>query len=291
MENCNLCPRNCNIKRAEKKGYCGEKARIRISRADLHFWEEPCISGKNGSGAVFFTGCQLKCVFCQNYNIANNIIGKEISADELVEIFFGLKEKGAHNINLVTADHFIPQLCNAIKKAKTKGFSLPFVYNTSSYVKAETIKKLEGLIDVYLPDFKYQSPILSKKYSNALDYPKIAKEAIDEMVKQQDNVVFEDGLIKKGVIVRHLVLPGSISDSKKIMKYLYSTYGDKIYISIMNQYTPVNETKYPELNRKLYDYEYNEVLDFCDALGIKNAYIQGDGSAKEDFIPDFNLND
>ncbi len=291
MSNCNLCPRNCDIDRENKKGYCGESQSIKISRADLHFWEEPCISGSDGSGAVFFTGCQLKCVFCQNYEIAHNKTGMEVTCDELCDIFFRLKEKGAHNINLVTADHFIPSVVKAIEKAKAKGFDLPFVYNTSAYLKKEQIESLSGVIDVYLPDLKYHSEFLAKKYSNAKDYPEVAKQAISQMVSAQDKIVFDDkGLIKQGVIVRHLVLPGNTMDSKKVLSYLNETYGDKILISIMSQYTPIKENKYNELNRKLYSYEYDEIIDFCNAIGIKNAYIQSLESATEDFIPNFNLN-
>ncbi len=292
MSNCNLCPRHCNIDRSTHKGYCGEGDSIRISRADLHFWEEPCISGTNGSGAIFFTGCQLKCVFCQNYDIARNKIGKEISADELCDIFFRLKEKGAHNINLITADHFVPSIVKAIEKAKSLGFDLPFVYNTSAYIKKEQIDMLQGFIDVYLPDLKYHSEFLAKKYSNAKDYPKVAKQAIAQMVNAQNKIVFDNnGLITQGVIVRHLVLPGNTMDSKKVLSYLKETYRDKILISIMSQYTPIkSDFKYPELKRKLYQYEYDEIIDFCDAIGIKNAYIQELESATKDFIPDFNLN-
>ena len=292
MSDCNLCPRNCNINRNLHKGYCGESETLRISRADLHFWEEPCISGTNGSGAIFFTGCQLKCVFCQNYEIAHNKKGKEITVDELVSIFFELKNKGAHNINLVTADHFIPSIAKAIEKAKSQGFDLPFVYNTSAYLTKKQLDLLEDLIDVYLPDLKYHSEFLAKKYSNANDYPQVAKQTISQMVSYKNKIVLDnDGLIKQGVIVRHLVLPGNTMDSKKVLSYLRETYGDKILISIMSQYTPIKENeRFKELNRKLYQYEYAEIVDFCNAIGITNAYIQELESATKDFIPDFNLN-
>ncbi len=286
---CSLCPRNCKVDRNIYKGYCGEKNNIRISRADLHMWEEPCISGVNGSGAVFFSGCQLKCVFCQNYEIANNKLGKTITADELCEVFFKLKDKGADNINLVTPDHFTPSVKYAVEKAKKQGISIPFIYNCSGYVKLESLKTLEGLIDVYLPDFKYFSPFVAKKYSNAPDYPTVAKAAINEMIRQTGECVFDEkGLIKKGVIVRHLVLPGNVSDSKKAISYLHKTYENKIYISIMNQYTPVNKSiRYKELLRTLDSCEYDEVIEFAIALGIENAFCQEEGTASEKFIPEF----
>ncbi len=286
---CKLCPKKCSVNRNKYIGYCGEKSNIRISRADLHYWEEPCISGSSGSGAVFFTGCQLKCVFCQNYEISSNGYGKVITEDELVDIFFELEEKKAHNINLVTPDHFIPSIRNAVTKAKKRGISIPFVYNCSGYVNEESLKMLDGLIDVYLPDFKYYSPFIAKKYSGAYDYPKIAMNALKEMTRQQKNVVFDtNGLIKKGIIVRHLVLPGNVSDSKKVINYLYNEYGNTIYLSIMNQYTPVNaNVKYKELLRKLTDDEYDEVLNFALSLGIENAFCQEEGTATTIFIPEF----
>lgn len=285
---CRLCPRNCGANRYTAKGYCGEGSAVRISRAALHIWEEPCISGENGSGTVFFTGCQLKCVFCQNYDIANNKKGREISVEELTKVFFDLKNKGAHNINLVTPDHFIPSVAQAIKKSKEMGIDLPFIYNCGGYTKIESLKLLDGLVDVYLPDFKYYSPLIARKYSNAYDYPKRAKECIDEMTNQAGECVFENGLIKKGVIVRHLVLPGNVPDSKKILAYLYNTYNDRIFLSIMNQYTPVNlNVRYEELKRKLTEEEYDEVLSFAEYIGIKNAYIQGEGAADSAYIPEF----
>lgn len=286
---CSLCPRNCKVDRNIHKGYCKENSNIRISRAALHFWEEPCISGEKGSGAVFFTGCPLKCVYCQNYDIANNKKGREITVDKLVDIFFYLKEEGAHNINLVTPDHFIPDIAKAIKIAKNKSIDIPFVYNSSGYVKAESLRMLDSLVDVYLPDFKYFSSFVAKKYSNAPDYPEVANRALAEMVRQAGECVIDSsGIIRKGVIVRHLVLPSNVADSKKVIKYLYSNYGDKIYLSIMNQYTPVNmNVKYPELKRRLRKEEYDEVISFALSLGIENAFCQDDGTASKKFIPEF----
>ncbi len=288
---CSLCPRNCRVDRTVKKGYCGENNKIRVARAMLHHWEEPCISGKNGSGAVFFSGCTLKCVFCQNYSISNNKTGLEISKDDLFKIFEDLLNQGAENINLVTPDHFVFQIAETISKFKQTHPKTVFVYNTGSYIKKETLVNLRGLIDVYLPDLKYVSPLLSKRYSNAIDYFDVAREAIDEMYSQCGKVTFDkNGMINRGVIVRHLLLPGKVSDSKKVLSYLYKTYGDEIYISIMNQYTPVIKNRnYPELLEKVTEKEYDELINFAVKIGIKNAYIQEGETAKESFIPEFNL--
>ena len=290
MEECNLCPRGCHVKRQDgERGYCGMTQDIVIARAALHFWEEPCISGSKGSGAVFFTGCPLRCVFCQNHKIAIGKVGKAVSIERLVEIFFELKEKGANNINLVTPTHYVPQLCDALKYAKKKGLDIPIVYNTGSYERVETLRMLEGLVDVYLPDCKYKSSELSDKYSNAPDYFEIADAALEEMVRQVGDPDFDaDGMIKKGVIVRHMVLPGCTKDSKDVLKHLYSKYGNSIYISIMNQYTPVGELiKYPELKRKVTKREYDKVIDYAIDIGIENGFIQEGDTAKESFIPDF----
>lgn len=285
-----MCPRGCHVKRQDgERGYCGMTQDIVIARAALHFWEEPCISGSKGSGAVFFTGCQLRCVFCQNHKIAIGKVGKAVSIERLVEIFFELKEKGANNINLVTPTHYVPQLCDALKYAKKKGLDIPIVYNTGSYERVETLRMLEGLVDVYLPDCKYKSSELSGKYSNAPDYFEIADAALEEMVRQVGEPDFDaDGMIKKGVIVRHMVLPGCTKDSKDVLKHLYSKYGNSIYISIMNQYTPVGELiKYPELKRKVTKREYDKVIDYAIDIGIENGFIQEGDTAKESFIPDF----
>lgn len=295
---CKLCPRNCNVDRNNgEKGICGQTNQLKVARAALHYWEEPCISGVGGSGAVFFSGCALHCVFCQNREIANGTVGKEISVERLSEIFLELMEKGANNINLVTAGHFVPQVIKALEQAKAQGMNLPVVYNTSSYENVDTIKKLEGFVDIYLPDFKYMSETLSGKYSHAPDYSKVAKAAIEEMVRQTGAPVFketekmseeEEPLIRKGTIVRHLVLPGQVEDSKAVIRYLYETYGDKIYISIMNQFTPMsNLSAYPELARKLTEEEYDEVVDYAIELGVENGYIQEGETAKESFIPAF----
>ena len=290
---CDLCPRKCLVDRKKgEKGICGQTENLKVARAALHFWEEPCISGDAGSGAVFFSGCPLHCVFCQNENIANGTVGKEISLERLVDIFLELQEKRANNINLVTPGHFVPQIVKALDQARKEGLTLPVVYNTSSYETVDTIKMLEGYVDIYLPDFKYMSPVLSKKYSHAPDYAEVAKAAIAEMVRQTGKAVFvngeEDNLILSGTIVRHLTLPGCMADSMQILKYLHETYGDMIYISIMNQYTPVFEQKeYTELNRCVTRREYEKVLDYAFELGIENGFFQDGETARESFIPAF----
>ena len=293
MNVCKLCPRNCEVDRKNgKTGICGQTTEIKIARAALHFWEEPCISGTTGSGTVFFSGCSLHCVFCQNEPIANGTVGKMITVERLAEIFLELEQQGANNINLVTPSHFIPQIKEALLLAKEKGLALPIVYNTSSYETVEALKDLEGLVDIYLPDFKYMSSELSAKYSHAPDYSVTAKAAIAEMVRQTGMPVFdeqgEEGLLKRGTIVRHLTLPGCMEDSKKILDYLHTTYGEQIYISIMNQFTPLeNVAAFPELNRKITEEEYDELIDYAIHLGIEQGFIQEGETAEESFIPTF----
>ena len=262
---------------------------IYLARAALHMWEEPCISGKKGSGAVFFSGCGLRCCFCQNHDIAIGSRGLPITVERLSEIFLELQEKGAANINLVTGAHYVPQIVQALDMAGEKGMDLPVVYNSSGYEKLETLKFLEGYVDVYLPDMKYMESELAQKFSNAADYPETAKVAIGDMVRQTGKSEFgEDGYIRKGTIVRHLILPGHTRNSVKVLKYLHETYGDNIYISIMNQYTPVRTfDSCKELNRKVTKREYEKVLDAAVDMGIKNGFIQEGETASESFIPDF----
>lgn len=289
-KDCSLCPRECHVNREDKKrGYCGMDSRIYAARAALHMWEEPCISGEKGSGAVFFSGCGLRCIFCQNREIAIGKDGKEISVEKLGEIFLNLEKQGAANINLVTGAHYVPQIREALSIAKEKGLSVPVVYNSSGYEKVETLKLLEGYVDVYLPDFKYMEASLAEAFSNAPDYPERAKEAVEEMVRQTGKCVFnEEGYIEKGTIVRHLILPGHTVNSKKVLDYLHNTYGNKIFISIMNQYTPVYEQKvYKELNRKVTEREYKKVLDHALEIGVENGFWQTGDTAKESFIPAF----
>lgn len=289
MMQCNLCPRACLVDRdALGRGYCSMTNELTIARAALHMWEEPCISGEEGSGTVFFTGCPLKCVFCQNRKIAIGQMGKQISMERLVEIFFELKEQGANNINLVTPTHFVPQIKEALICAKEQGLALPIVYNTSSYERVETLRMLDGLIDVYLPDMKYYSRELAQKYSNAPDYFEVADAAIAEMIRQVGTPRFEQEKIKKGVIVRHMILPGCTKDSKAIIRHLLEKYGTDIYISIMNQYTPMEGMlDYPELQRRITKREYSKVVDFAIELGLEQGFIQEGETAMESFIPDF----
>lgn len=291
LSDCVLCPRECHANRAGgQRGYCGQTDELMVARAALHFWEEPCLSGSNGSGTVFFAGCGLKCVYCQNYVLAQGQSGKKITTNRLAEIFLELQEQGAHNINLVTPDHFVPQIIEAMKRAREKGLVLPFVYNSSGYVTVETLRLLRGYIAIYLPDLKYLDSFIGKKYSHCADYFHYASQAIAEMVRQTGEAVFDEkGIMQKGVIVRHLLLPGCLEDSKKIVKYLYETYGDLIYLSIMNQYTPLAQVdNHPELNRKVSAAEYDEVVEYAVSLGVKNGFIQEGETASESFIPEFN---
>lgn len=288
-EKCELCCRHCKVNRNQGKiGFCGMDASLYAARAELHFWEEPCISGEAGSGTVFFSGCSLQCVFCQNHDIAVAKAGKQISQKRLTEIFLELQAKGALNINLVTPTHYVPQIIDALREAKKNGLTLPIVYNTGSYDTVETIQSLDGLIDIYLPDLKYYSSELSSRYSKAPDYFDCASKAISEMYRQVGQPQFEKEQMIKGLIVRHLALPNALHDSKKVLKYLWETYGDQIYVSIMNQYTPRQATeKYPEINRKLTKREYNKLIDYALDLGYSNAFIQEGETALESFIPSF----
>ena len=289
-ENCLLCPRKCGINRAiGQTGVCGVSAEIRVARAALHYWEEPCISGKKGSGAVFFSGCSLHCVFCQNREISDGKAGKVISKERLSDIFIELAGKGANNINLVTPGQYIPDIVWAVNDARSRGMKLPIVYNTSGYENVTELKLLDGIVDVYLPDFKYMDSALSAKYSRAKDYPSVAKQAISEMVRQQPGVVIDDatGLIQKGVIVLQLLLPGHVNDAKAILKYLHDTYQDSIYISMMSQFTPIELKYYPEINRTVTRREYERLIDYAIKIGITNAFIQEGNVAKDSFIPAF----
>jgi len=289
LKKCNLCPRKCNIDRSSGNvGFCLANDKLKIARYSLHYWEEPCISGNNGSGTIFFSHCNLKCVFCQNYEISTNNYGKEISVDRFVEICLELQKMGALNINLVTPTHFIPLIKEGLVKAKENGLSIPIVYNTNSYENVESLKLLDGLIDIYLPDLKYYDNNLASKYSSCKNYFNVATDAIKEMYRQVGNPVFDGDILKKGIIVRHLLLPTHGDDSKKIIKYLYDTYQDNIFISIMNQYTPIKIfDKFPELNKKVEDFEYEDVIDYACDLGIVNAFIQEGETQLESFIPDF----
>lgn len=289
-EDCLLCPRKCGINRSTgQTGVCGVSAEIKVARAALHYWEEPCISGKKGSGAVFFSGCSLHCVFCQNREISDGKAGKVISKERLSDIFMELAVKGANNINLVTPGQYIPDIVWAVNDAKSRGMKLPIIYNTSGYENVTELKLLEGIVDVYLPDFKYMDSTLSAMYSRAKDYPSVAKQALSEMVRQQPDVVIDDatGLIQKGVIVRQLLLPGHVNDAKAVLKYLYDTYHDHVYISMMSQFTPIALKDYPEINRTVTRREYERLVDYALEIGITNAFIQEGDVAKDSFIPAF----
>lgn len=342
LENCTLCPRECKVNRLkEKKGRCHADASIKVARAALHMWEEPCISGEEGSGAVFFSGCSLGCIYCQNRAISGGQTGEIITEERLAEIFLELQEQKANNINLVTAGQYVPQVCKALQLAKNQRLTIPVVYNSSGYEKPETLAMLEGLVDVYLPDFKYMNPETASDYSHAPDYPEVAKAAIAEMVRQCPELVLErrtgstpfqvrralsggNGecscqvgiikpypadceeacvheetakadseyppyeMIKKGVIVRHLLLPGHVKEAKSIVKYLHETYGDQIYISIMNQYTPVENVAGDKLlGRKVTKREYARLLDYAAEIGVTRGFYQEGDTAMDRFIPSF----
>lgn len=292
LYNCKLCPRNCRVNRLSGQlGFCNSGLSVKVARVSLHHWEEPCISGQSGSGTVFFSECNLKCVFCQNHSISHKGTGKEISIERLSEIFLEQQKRGANNINLVTPTHFVPQIIEAIKISRNSGLSIPIVYNSNGYENVDTIKALNGFVDIYLPDLKYFNDKYAVKYSNSPNYFDVASKAIEEMYAQAGTPQFdENGLMKKGVIIRHLMLPGLLFDSKKVMDYIWNTFGNKVYISIMNQYTPVNNVeKYPEINKPLNPKHYESLIEYCLSLGIKNAFIQEEGTVSESFIPDFDL--
>ncbi len=292
---CDLCPRHCGVDRLnDQKGFCGMPDTVMLARAALHFYEEPCISGKEGSGAVFFTGCGLRCVYCQNFGISRGKGGFPVTIPELAGIFLDLQSQGANNVNLVMPTHYSAGIRRAIRIARKKGFTIPVVYNTSGYETVEAIRYLQDDVDVYLTDFKYCTPALAKAFSGAEDYPEKAKEALREMVRVLEkrggdlNRFDERGMMKQGIVVRHLLLPGHVNESKAVLKYLYETYGDRIYYSIMNQYTPVREIPaHPELNRRVTKREYERLLDYALDLGIRNAFIQEGKTQEASFIPAF----
>ena len=287
---CNICPRRCGADRENGSlGFCGASNKIRIARAALHFWEEPCLSGKNGAGTVFFSHCNMKCVYCQNYRISTRGAGHEVSIGELAEIFLDLQSQGANNIDLVTPTHYALDIAEAVKKAKDSGLHIPVLYNCGGYESVETLKRLEGLIDIYMPDMKYYRDKYAVKYSSAPKYFETACAALEEMYRQTGAFVLdENGIMQSGVIVRHMMLPGLMLDTKKIMDYLFDTYGNNIYISLMSQYTPLkNVERFPELNRKIDMKKYNSIVDYCMNRGMENVFIQEGSAAKESFIPCF----
>lgn len=291
MEGCTLCPRNCHADRnAGKTGVCGVAGEgVVLARAALHMWEEPCISGEHGSGAVFFAGCPLRCVYCQNYHIAHAEAGKRVAKERLAEIFLELQEKRAANINLVTPTHYTPEILWAAKQARQQGLSIPIVYNCSGYEKVETLKALEGTVDIYLTDFKYMEEETAARYSKAPDYPSAAKAALGEMVRQAGVTEFDgEGMMRRGVIVRHLLLPNHLKNAKAVVKYVYETYGNQVYLSLMNQYTPLPQVKaWSELDRRVTKREYGRLVDYALSLGVENGFIQEGRAAEESFIPNF----
>lgn len=289
-QGCSLCPRRCGVKRETGiKGRCHTDNRLLVARAALHMWEEPCLSGEEGSGAVFFSGCALGCVYCQNREISRGRAGTEITVARLAEIFLELQEQRANNINLVTAGHYAPQVAEALRAAKRSGLEIPVVWNSSGYELVETVKMLEGLVDIYLPDFKYMDSQLAKSLSGAVDYPDIAWDAVREMVRQQPEPEFNGrGMMKKGVIVRHLLLPGHVREAKEIIRRLHEAYGNQIYLSIMNQYTPMEAVKGDKLlGRRVTKREYERVLDYALEIGVEQGFFQEGETARESFIPEF----
>ena len=290
---CELCPRKCRVDRRTSVGYCHEGAEPRAARAALHMWEEPCISGEEGSGTVFFCGCTLGCVYCQNSGISGGGAGKTITTERLAEIYLELQAKKANNINLVTPTMFSPHIIASVSLARERGLSLPVVYNTSGYETVERIDALSETVNIWLPDFKYLDPDTAAKYSMARDYPECAKKALREMVKMTGRAEYDNrGMMKKGVIVRHLLLPGKLAESKLVIEYLFSEYGNDITYSLMSQYTPMktlDKDKYPELARRVTTYEYTKLIDHALSLGITNAFMQDGRPADESFIPEFSL--
>lgn len=289
LESCNLCPHNCSVNRlAGEQGYCGAKKEAKVARAALHYWEEPCLSGSNGSGTVFFSCCTMHCLFCQNA-LYDGQVGEEATPEQLGQIFLGLQEQKAHNINLVTPSHYLPQIISAIHIAKGKGLHIPIVYNTGGYETVQAIQHLHGNIDIFLPDFKYFDDRYAQKYSGVPAYFQYASSSIEQMVKQTGPAVFdENDIMQKGVIIRHLVLPGLIRDSMNVIRHIYKAFGDDVYISIMNQYTPVRKVQnHPELSRAVDPSDYDRIVDYALSLGVENGFIQEEGTVSESFIPDF----
>lgn len=286
---CELCARRCRVDRtSEKTGFCKSSDKPRITRAALHFWEEPIISGTRGSGTIFFSGCSLGCIYCQNYRISRAPVGREVTPDELAAEMLKLEKSGAHNINFVTPTHFAPSVAASIRAARVLGLSIPVVYNTGSYDTKETVRALDGLVDIYLPDLKYYRPESAERLSFAKNYPTVAREAIAEMVRQHPTPVIEDGIMRSGVLVRVLLLPSHVAEAKLSVKYLYETYGDNVYVSLMNQYTPMQGMTSP-LDRTVTNAEYSELVTYAERIGVTNAFIQEGGTQKESFIPEFDI--
>jgi len=292
LGNCRLCPRGCGRNRlAGEVGFCGAGALPRVALASLHYWEEPCVSGTRGSGTVFFSHCNLRCVFCQNHVISHGGFGKDITVPELAQVFLRLARKGAHNINLVSPAHFLPQVAWAVHLARDQGLTIPVVYNTNAYELPESLMLLEGLVDVYLPDIKYCSSEAASRYSSARDYFTRATRAILEMHRQVGPARFSaDGIMTRGVLIRHLVLPGLVPDSKRVLDWIRANLPSDTYVSVMSQYVPMHlAAKHPEINRRLTSREYEEVLDYFDDIGLQNGFMQDPSSQDSSFTPRFDL--
>lgn len=290
MENCRICPRECKVNRmAGEKGYCRIGSLPVVARSGLHYGEEPCISGERGSGVVFFSGCNLRCVFCQNHKISHQPRGRECLPQELAEIYLKLQEKGAHNLNLVTAVHCVPQVVDSLKIARQRGFNLPVVYNSSGYEKVETLRLLEGWVDVYLPDLKYYSDDCAVKYSSAPDYFKWASAAVKEMHRQVGDLKMdEQGMVSSGLIIRHLLLPGHLEDARKIIRWISRSLSPGVWVSLMSQYTPVHRaSQYEEINRSISSADYDQLLEDFLETGLINGFFQEVGSASRRYIPSF----
>lgn len=289
LESCEVCPRRCKVNRLRgERGFCRVDGDILVAYYGKHFGEEPPITGENGSGNIFFSSCNLRCVFCQNYQISHDMIGKKIEIEDLVSIFFELEKKGAHNINLVSPTPYVPYVATAMKKAKELGIRIPFVYNTNAYERKETIRLLEGLVDIYLPDFKYWNGNIAKKLSYAVDYPKYAMESILEMKRQVGSfLIIESGIAKKGLLIRLLVLPNNVSGTKNVLKWIKEKMGTDVTISLMSQYQPMYRAhEFPMIKRTLTDDEYREVIEYTSSLGFEDVYIQ-DLDSSGIFVPDF----
>lgn len=291
LENCKICPRSCGLNRNKNTGICGAGAEVLAAKAFLHQWEEPCISGEKSSGTIFFSGCNMKCVFCQNHEISQEHYGKGITVERLAEIMLELQGQSAENINLVSPTPYALHIVEAVASAKKNGLSIPVVYNTNGYESVETIEMLEGTVDIYLPDIKYYSDTYAIKYSNAKNYFKYATEAVLVMFRQVGHPVFNDnGIMRKGVLIRHLVLPELLEDSKRILRWIKDNLGEQAYVSLMCQYIPMyNANRHEEINRKLDDWEYDLIIDYFFKIGLENGFVQEHSSAASDYVPDFDL--
>lgn len=288
---CTLCPRECKVNRKDTYGYCKAESNLNVAKIMLHKWEEPGICYNAGSGAVFFTGCQMHCVFCQNHRISEKSCGKTLTIESLSDHFLRLQEKGACNINLVSPTPYADNVIKALEFAKAKGLTIPVVFNSGGYERKETLKKFCGLVDIYLPDFKFYSPIISEKYANAEDYSKYCKEALSEMFRQTGEIIWENGHLKKGLMIRHMILPGNTDDSVEVLKCIKEILPtDKIILSLLRQYTPMHKaTDFPEISRPLTTLEYQKVVNFAEKNGFINLYTQMKESIGKDFVPDFSL--